>query len=186
MSDRVELLLGCGNRRDKEMYTRGREQWEGLVTADIDRECGADIVVDLDRDRWDVWTEHTPRADAFSDNWADEVHAYHLLEHLGEQGDLPSFFGTFGEVWRILKPGGYLFAEVPALSSPWLWGDPGHRRVITRESLVFLDRGAYEQVGRTRMADYRGLWRGDLRQVDEAYLGDNYRFVLEAVKPARP
>jgi predicted SAM-dependent methyltransferase len=42
------------------------------------------------------------------------VYASHILEHLGYQTDLPH---VLGEVARILKPGGRLFASVPDLET---------------------------------------------------------------------
>jgi len=85
----------------------------------------------------------------------DEIHAYQVLEHFGRQGDFKSFFATFGELWRILKPGGLLVGDTPALRSPWLWGDPGHTRIISAQSLSFLTRRSYEELGKTTSTDYR-------------------------------
>jgi hypothetical protein len=168
----MQLLLGCGTRRNKLLWEDRKAEWRDLVTVDIDASCKPDQVWDLDKTPW-----------PFRDNSADEIHAYEVLEHLGQQGDLASFFGTFGEIWRILQPNGKLFATVPKWNSPWAWGDPGHRRVITEGSLVFLDQSQYErQVGFNAMADYRGIWKGNLQMIHSAEKGESLWFVLRAVK----
>jgi predicted SAM-dependent methyltransferase len=151
-------------------------EWDQLTTVDIDPNCGADIVMDLDASYgWDRLPSER----------YDEVHAYEVLEHLGSLGDAARFFAHFGEIYRLLKPGGFLCATVPSRHGPWLWGDPGHRRAITRESLAFLSQLTYAQVGTTTMTDYRTCWRGDF---DLVYHHDDrvtFGFVLQAIKPAR-
>ena len=97
-------MIGCGNRRVKKLTLDNNWEWGELVTLDHDPNCGADITHDLEELPWPV------AADSF-----DEVHAYEVLEHLGSQGDAKSFFAHFGEIYRVLKPGGLLLATVPAL-----------------------------------------------------------------------
>jgi len=121
-----------------------------------------------------------------TDNCFDEVHAYQLLETLGKQGDAPSFFEFFTEVWRVLKPDGHFFATVTSPKSAWLWGDPGHKRCISLQSMTHLVQPQYDkQIGVTSMVDYRHLFKGDfepeLLQDDDREL----RIVLRAVKPSR-
>jgi len=126
------------------------------------------------------------QAMAFQDNSFDEVHAYELLEHLGQQGDIWSFFGTFAEIHRILRPEGRLAATVPRWDSMWAWGDPGHTRVINEGSLAFLSQEQYRlQVGKTPMADYRSVWKGDFEPTWTGFTEHNFMFTLRAVKPAR-
>lgn len=167
-----ELLIGCGNSRRKR-YTIERElEWNGLVTIDHDPNCGADVLHDLDVTPW-----------PFADNTFDEVHAYEVLEHLGTQGDYKAFFKHFFEIWRVLKPGGHLFATVPSWRSVWAWGDPSHTRVISPESISFLSQQAYrEQVGKTPMTDFRWLWKGDFDPIHNDCNDDAYMFVLRAIK----
>lgn len=176
-----ELLLGCGRARDKRLVVSsspsGRD-WSNLTTCDFNPAVKPDIVCDLGAPPWPI------ESDRF-----DEVHAYEVLEHLGRQGDFVSFFGTFYEIWRVLKPGGFLVGTCPSRYSPWLWGDPGHTRAILKESLIFLGRPLYKQCDQnppTMMSDYRQVWRGDLellRSEDDKVL---HRFVLKAHKPGRP
>ena len=91
------------------------------------------------------------------DEHFDEIHAYEVLEHFGRQGDYRGLFNTFKEFWRVLKPKGMLIGTCPDLKSPWLWGDPGHTRVISQGVLSFLRREHYEQLGRTVSSDYRAF-----------------------------
>lgn len=166
-----DLLIGCGNSRDRRMSI-GRDTWDDLITMDHDPNCGADVVHDLEITPW-----------PFADNEFDEVHAYCVLEHLGRQGDYQSFFRDFGEIYRVLKPGGLLCGYSPALSSRWLWGDPSHGRVISPESFVFLSQKAYEsQVGSTPMTDFRWLWKGNFEILYAEEKGDHFYFALVAVK----
>lgn len=185
-----ELLLGCGHQRKKLAHIPGfNPNWEDLVTVDINTDCDPDIVCDLDRGYW--------VASSFRKSWMldkdgrfipdrfKEVHAYEVLEHLGSQGDVLSFFSTFYNIWRVLMDGGYLFGTCPSRDSVWLWGDPGHTRVIQRESLYFLDQENYKQLGQTAMSDYRSLWKGDFRIINSTDDGTFHMFVLQAIKPAR-
>lgn len=131
------------------MYADGRKSWDHLVTCDIVASHRTDVVCDLNVTPW-----------PFEDETFDEVHAYEVFEHLGTQGDWRSFFDQFGEVWRILKPGGFVAASCPSWRSAWAFGDPSHTRVITSGTLAFLSRDEYrKQIGLTPMSDFRGYWK---------------------------
>ncbi len=180
-----QLLLGCGNRRVRHVCpTPGNAFESDVTTVDIDPGCGADHVVDLNQPP--PWYTIGGNGHILAgDCTYEEVHAYEVLEHIGRQGCYHSFFETMYEIYRILTPGGHLCASVPALHSPWLWGDPGHRRVISRETLIFLDRTQYAQVGHTAMTDYRSVWRGDFELVYSNVVDTTYWFALKAHKPSR-
>jgi SAM-dependent methyltransferase len=168
-----ELLIGCGNRKHRRLGF-GEDGWSDLTTMDHDPNCGADILHDLEQP-WPL-----------GDDSFDEVHAYCVLEHLGRQGDPHTFFRDFGEIYRVLKPGGHLFAICPSVGSKWLWGDPSHTRAISPESIVFLDQAQYQrQVGKTPMTDFRWLWKGDFEPVSLNDDGHDFKFALKAHKPAR-
>jgi len=89
----------------------------------------------------------------------DEIHAYEVLEHFGKQGDYHGFFRMFRELWRLLKPDGYLVGTSPAHDSPWAWGDPGHTRIISPHCMIFLSYDHYKQLGTSPSSDYRDLIR---------------------------
>jgi hypothetical protein len=151
------------------MYFPESKEWIGLVTLDIEASHDPDIVADM----------NAPLP--FEDHSFAEVHAYEVLEHLGRQGDVKSFFGVFGELWRILEPGGAVFASVPNWESLWALGDPGHCRVINHGTLAFLDQDEYQnQVGKTTMADYRAIWKRSFKTLSAEYRGDLFCFVLQA------
>ena len=42
------LLLGCGNSRVKKLYVEPDKEFGELTTLDINKNCGADVVFDLD------------------------------------------------------------------------------------------------------------------------------------------
>ena len=139
---------------------------------DFDPHCGADIIHDLDVTPWPL-----------DESSFDELHAYEVLEHLGAQGDFHAFFRHFGEIYRVLKPGGHLFATCPSYRSPWAWGDPSHRRIINACSITFLSQRQYDQqVGKTSMTDFRRLWSGDFELVFHEDDGETFSFVMKAVK----
>lgn len=143
------------------------------MTCDMNADHSPDVVHDLETLPY-PWPDGT----------FDEVHAYEVLEHLGRQGDFRSFFAQFQELWRILKPGGYLCGTSPAAGSPWLWGDPGHTRAIQPESFVYLSQEQYsKQIGVTAMTDYRFCYSGDFRPV--IMMPDSegtFLYILQAVK----
>lgn len=201
MSDYRELLLGCGRNATKQYmahptHTRGWRNPNGPVRLDINIDVRPDLWCDLNgHPPWYAFPRDEPQEHPYSagfelekDYW-DEVHAYQVLEHLGSQGNATTFFGHFQEIWRILKPDGYLVAACPSRSSPWLWGDPSHRRAIVPESLVFLDQSEYvkqcDGPHPTPMSDFRSLYTADFRLVDMTDNRADFVFVLQAVKPSR-
>lgn len=205
-----ELLIGCGRRRDKRMWRTSDDfsgagpasnrEWKNLYTADINPECDPDFCVDLNvGPQWSPFEIRLKNWESlgildedgcFQESFFDEVHAYEILEHLGKLGDELSFFDHFSEIWRILKPGGYLLATVPSRFSEWLWGDPSHKRAIYPCTLTFLDQTEYvrqcdNDATRTPMSDFRSIYKADFKIV---YTHDNkltHSFILQAIKPSR-
>ena len=205
-----ELLLGCGRRREKMFAPLGREnldpqtgkfRWHCLITLDHNETVRPDILCDLNAIPWTPleWFQRPGQpfkveslfqhGIEFRNNTFDEIHAYEVFEHLGSQGDAEAFFAHFYEVWRLLKPGGYFYATVPSRYSPWLWGDPSHRRAILPESLVFLDQRQYRAQcdipNPTPMSDFRPIWKGDFDVLDKRDNQSMFWFALQAIKPAR-
>lgn len=170
-----ELLIGCGNSREKKLYAPAdNKQWHGLVTVDFDPNCRPDVVHDLNMMPY-----------PFGDAEFDEIHAYEVLEHLGQQGNWRFFFSQFAELWRIIKPGGMLFGTAPTPSSPWAWGDPSHTRIISLESLSFLSQANYvHQVGKTAMTDFRHFYKADWETIwEQKDNSGGQLFALKAIKP---
>ena len=117
---RRELLISAATS-DKIVHgSWTTAQWEDLTHVGID------------------WLEQLPYA--FEDHAFDEIHAYDALQFSGRQGDAAFFHEQFAEFHRILKPGGYFVATVPMWDSPAAWGHPGHKRVITKQSLSLLSQ----------------------------------------------
>jgi SAM-dependent methyltransferase len=172
----MELLIGCGARREKHVIPNGvSRDWSQLVTLDISDRHKPDVVWDLTKRPW-----------PFEDNTFHECHAYEVFEHLGQQGDYQAFFADFSEVWRILKPGGWLIGTSPAADSVWAWGDPGHTRIVSPQALTFLDQSEYvAQIGKTPMTDYRFCYQADFEPVHGGMEGDTYCYAMRAIKPSR-
>jgi len=175
-----ELLIGCGRSRDKRIDPGGAPRaWQNLTTLDSNEDVKPDVVLDLEVDHL---------SDHFGEDVFNEVHAYEVLEHLGRQGDAIEFFITFADIWRVLKPGGFLCGTCPSRFSEWLWGDPGHTRAILPVCLKFLSQPFYDQCDGPRptaASDYRAIWQGDfeiIRSHDDHTL---HWFVLQAIKPPR-
>lgn len=173
-----ELLIGCGNRRVKQLSRDdnpkgedGEPLWRSLVTLDHDPDCNADVLHDL---------ECFPYP--FEPATFDEIHAYHCLEHMGRQGDWRFFFDQFTELWRIAKPDALLFGVVPDVASRWLWGDPSHTRVVSHESLIFLDQRNYVSVGLSTMSDFRHYYKASWELMNYKTEGEEFLFVLKAAK----
>jgi hypothetical protein len=179
------LMLGAGTRRqflpvpptrdDFWMSTREDEtDWQLTCVDNNPAHADTHVLHDLNNMPWPM-----------KDDLYDEAHAYEILEHLGRQGDARAFFDCFYEIWRVLKPGGWLVGTCPRFDSQWAWGDPSHTRVITPGSLLFLDQTEYDQVGKTPMSDFRGMWRGDFKTVKLIMDNNTMGFWLQAVKPAK-
>lgn len=179
------LLAGAGTARDRRISTNGSLEWDGeVVTLDIDHSFKPDITFDL---------SHTPYLFAQDEEY-DEVHLYEVLEHIGAQGDYAAFFAQFSEFWRILKPGGLFCATIPWWQSRWAYADPGHTRILTPDSFLFLDQSNYEAAKDLPQTDYRSIYTANFkmvlaeRKVDAPAdalgpRGESFWFALQAVKP---
>ncbi len=172
----MEILLGCGSSRVKKLSMPGREHWSGLVTLDFADTHKPDIVHDI-----------SVLPLPFEDNSADEILAFEVMEHVGQQGDWRFFFDQWSDIWRILKPGGVFLGTSPHWSSAWAFGDPGHTRIVGAEQLTFLSQPNYTaQVGITPMTDYRFIYKADFDLIHSCQnAAGQYEYGLRAVKPSR-
>jgi len=176
----MDLILGAGSTKTKIFFKKGDDEnyKEDTITLDINKDHNPDVV-------WDLNKLPLP----FKDNMFDEIHAYHVIEHLGTQGDYESFFNFFNEIYRIIKHDGLFFAVTPHWNNEWAFGDPGHTRIINHGTVIFLDQSKYEeQVGKTSMTDYRFIYKGDFKIILSSYTGGKegaenaYQFILKANK----
>jgi hypothetical protein len=208
MSNYRELLIGCGAKRVKDLSLptameialaiaqmdyrpakgepRPGVEFRNLFTLDNNPDHKPDYLCDLrktPRQRFVGRYSSTMEEGILGDNTFDEIHAYEVLEHIGQQGDYITFFAQFSEFWRILKPGGLFFATCPSVTSRWAWGDPSHTRVIQPETLVFLSQKEYtKQVGVTAMSDFRHIYTADFDVLMSHDDGEIHRFVMRAIK----
>ena len=159
------LLLGCGNSREKKLYLDDVTEWVGeLTTLDMNPNCGADVVWNLD-----------DRPLPFPDETFDEIAAYDVLEHMGRQGDWRGYFDEMAEYHRILKPQGQFGIIVPIGRD--YFADPGHCRFFSPNHFGFLCQKNYDanlEQGR-QITDYRWYWKknfdvGFIEQVEDHHL----------------
>lgn len=164
-----ELLIGAGNSKIKRITVENKDfSWKNLVTLDIDPNSNPDIIHDLRKLPYPLGTEEF-----------DEIHAYDVLEHTGQQGDWEFFFNQFNEFHRILKPNGLFYIIYPKWDSVWAWGDPGHTRVLSVSTFTFLSQEQYrKQVGISAMTDYRFIYKGDFELVTGMEVSEHQEAVI--------
>lgn len=190
-----ELLIGAGHSREKRIEPwhfapdkqapEGARKWRGVLdTLDNNPRCKPDILWNLNDN---PWSRPGPVRDlVLAPESYDEIHAYEVLEHFGTLGDVAALLGTFSEIWRLLKPGGFFCGTCPSRFSEWLWGDPGHTRPILPATLLYLNQPQYTaQLGVTSMSDYRNIYRADFDTLTSHDNHARHLFVLRAVKPSR-
>lgn len=170
-----QLIIGCGSSPKRQLGKDGESGYrDDVVRLDIEAAHNPTVV-------WDL--ENLPLP--FADDSFDEIHAYHVMEHVGRQGDWRFFFAQWMDFWRILKPGGEVYIISPRHDDVWTWGDPGHTRVLCYEQMVFLHQPNYAQVGDTAMTDYRAVFTGDFDVVHHRLAPKWLELVVKAVKPSR-
>jgi len=132
-----------------------------------------------------------------ADDSIDLVIAWHVLEHVGHQGEAAEWFRCWEELYRVLTPGGWLYAECPHYDSVWAWGDPTHTRAMSAEALYFFAQDSYRIPG-NMISPYRircdfvpmalnGMPDGVAVLPDPTNPRHaSLRFAVRAVKPLRP
>ena len=117
MNDKIVLNIGCGKTRIPDSIGVDRVLIENFV----------DVVHDLDIIPY-----------PFGNNYADEIHFYHVLEHLQEP------IKKLEELHRILKQNGVLYMRVPHFSSMGAFSDLTHRRPFGYTSFDCFEEKHYQ------------------------------------------
>jgi hypothetical protein len=127
----------------------GSTEW---WTLDMNKSSHPRIHFNLERiESWIPWWNRIPvKSETFH-----EIHAYEVMEHYGRQGNYKGFFRGMRELWRIMKPGGFLLGSSPIHSSMWAFGDPGHTRLIGEGTFFYLSPNMYKLLGKGPASDYR-------------------------------
>ncbi len=99
-ASRIELELGCGNRKRKQSS------------------IGVDV---LDYPDVDIVGDVYEALAAFRDQSVDAVYAYHFIEHV------PDVPGLLSGLARVVKPNGQVELVAPHFSNPYFYSDPTHR-----------------------------------------------------------
>ncbi len=153
------LVVGSGRSIDKRISFPATDEHPGspskdfdgcVVTLDYRAETCPDIVADLNK---------LPYLWGCTESF-EEIHAYSILEHCGQQGDAEFFFGQFNEFHRILKPNGFIMITVPMWNSKGALAVPDHKRIMPLGLFGFLEESYYDNVGKQNYGDYRHLLRG--------------------------
>lgn len=124
------LDLGCGTQ-PRNPYGRGT-----LYGVDIRAPAGP---VDYEHRVANLVLQPIP----FADGSLGSVSAFDYLEHVprlfpdGNGGTCFPFVRLMDEIWRVLAPGGRLYALTPAYPHPEAFVDPTHVNIITDESHAY-------------------------------------------------
>jgi len=104
-----KIDLGCG-----------RYKIEGTLGVDLIEHESVDIVHDLNKFPY-----------PFEENEVDEVHCYHVLEHVDD------FIGMMHEIYRVCGNGAKVYIRCPhPTSCSTAWADPTHKRFFVKNSFV--------------------------------------------------
>lgn len=92
------------------------ERREGYASVDLK---DAEVIADLNG----TWP--------FADSSVGVIRAFDILEHLTDPLD------TMKEIYRVLAPGGYVFAQVPSTDGRGAFQDPTHRSFWNENSFLY-------------------------------------------------
>ncbi len=125
----MKLNFGCG-----------LDKREGYVNVDEMPSVNPDMVYNL---------EELPLP--WEDNTVDEILMIHFLEHL-DLAESDNWFMWWGDIHRILKPGGQVVVIFPRWNSEDAFGDPGHKMILTHQRFLFLSKKAYAVARERRLS----------------------------------
>ena len=117
----VKINLGCSTQKIK-----------GMINVDITSTCNPDKVMDISK-QWD-----------FPDDYFDEIHAYHILEHL----DYEQFIECMKEIYRCGKDGCFVKIEIPHVRHDHYCLDPSHKLPIMAETFNMFHRDSCIEMSR--------------------------------------
>ena len=187
------LHVGCG-RKKYDAATLLASVGLSLPEADAAEVLHLDAAAHLQPD---VHCQLGAEAIPLEDDSIDLVIAWHVLEHIGRQGEAPAWFFAWEELYRVLKADGWIYAESPYYDSIWAWSDPTHTRIVSEHALIFFMQDAYRAQG-SMISPYRircdfqwmglsGMERGWAVIPDPSEPRHRaVRFALAAKKPLRP
>ncbi len=126
------LDLGCGSK------PRNPYQCSELYGVDLDVPAGSDRFKQANL---------TLQPIPFADSHFDSVSAYDFLEHIPRifptvdgLGTRAPFVELMDEIWRVLMPGGKLYAQTPAFPHQAAFQDPTHVNFITWDAHCYFTR----------------------------------------------
>jgi SAM-dependent methyltransferase len=122
-SQRMPYLLDFAKGHRVLHMGPGREGSLG-VSVDNLRSAHPDVIADLNRPPY-----------PFRDSSFDAAYAFSVVEHLD------NFFGVFGELHRVLKPGGFVALLTPHFSNDASFIDPSHRLHLSLRSFDYFIEG---------------------------------------------
>jgi SAM-dependent methyltransferase len=145
------LHLGCGRKKTLDALglklSMGDQPIDSarvkLVNLDRLADVEPDVLCELSTDRIDL-----------PDDSVDACLALHVLEHIGRQGEIEGWFHFWAELYRVMKPNGFVRFECPHSDSVWAWADPTHVRAINEYAFLYLNQDAYRSPG-SAIPDYR-------------------------------
>ena len=120
----MKLILGSGP---------GYKKQEGQIGIDYIKDFNPDIVRDIRKGL------------PFDDDKFENVNCEHTLEHIQVNED---FIFIMNEIYRVLKPGGILYIEVPHKDATSAYESIEHTRFFTNQSFVnFYDNPYAKEMG---------------------------------------
>jgi len=125
----MKLDLGCGQRK--------KEGWIGIDSKEYP---GVDYVLNIGKDKM-----------PFENDSIDEIRSIHVFEHLYSE----ELFFCMEECFRIIKPTGTLYIEVPKANTPAFYAHPDHKIAFMPITFGFWQVPAY---GKDVHGYLKGFW----------------------------